>query len=121
MSKVLIIEDDSLIAKVYATRLKTDGHQVFIAENGETGLEMAKKEIPQAILLDLMMPKVSGLEVLASLKKDPKTSKIPVIVYSNLSREEEVAKAKALGAVAFITKAEVTPQQVVTKIESYLK
>jgi two-component system alkaline phosphatase synthesis response regulator PhoP len=121
MSKVLIIEDDSLIAKVYATRLEKDGHQVFLAGDGQAGLDLAKKQLPQVILLDLMMPKMSGLEVLAALKKDPKTKGIVVLVYSNLSREKEVAQAKSLGAAAFITKAETTPQQVVTKIESYLK
>ena len=120
MGKVLIIEDDSLIVKVFSTRLKSDGHQVFSAEDGDAGLALAKKELPQVILLDLMMPKVSGLEVLSELKKDPATVKIPVLVYSNLGREKEIEKAKALGVAAFITKADSIPQQVVAKIESYL-
>jgi len=121
MAKILIIEDDSLIAKVFSTRLERDGHGVFTAEDGNSGLLLAKKEIPDVILLDLMMPKVSGLEVLGQLKKDPRTQKIPVLVYSNLGREEEISKAKTLGAAEFITKADSTPQQVVEKIESYLK
>jgi CheY-like chemotaxis protein len=121
MGKVLIVEDDSLIVKVFSTRLKTDGHQVFTAEDGDLGLQIAKKELPQVILLDLMMPKVSGLEVLTELKKDPRTAKIPVLVYSNLSREKEVAKAKNLGVTDFITKADSTPQQVVAQIEKYLR
>ena len=121
MGKVLIIEDDSLIVKVYSTRLKSCGHNVFTAGDGETGLELARKIIPDVVLLDLMLPKLSGLEVLAELKKDPKTSKSPVIVYSNLGRDEEIQKAKNLGVAEFITKADSTPQQVVAKIESYLK
>lgn len=120
MGKVLIIEDDSLIVKVYSTRLKADGHQVFSAGDGEEGLALAKKEVPGVILLDIMMPKISGLEVLAELKKSPATAKIPVLVYSNLAKEEEVTKAKSLGAREFIVKADLTPHQVVAKLESYL-
>ena len=121
MGKVLIVEDDSLIVKVYSTRLKSSGHNVFTAEDGEVGLELAKKIIPDVILLDLMLPKLSGLEVLAELKKNPKTSKLPILVYSNLGREKEIQEAKNLGAAEFITKADSTPQQVVAKIEAYLK
>ncbi len=121
MGKILIVEDDALIAKVYATRLQSDKHQVLLAEDGQKGLALAQKELPQVILLDLMMPKMSGLQVLAVLKKDSQTAQIPVIVYSNLSREKEINQAKSLGAAAFITKANATPQQVVAKIESYLK
>lgn len=121
MGKVLIVEDDTLIVKVYSTRLKADGHEVFSANDGEAGLMLAKKELPHVILLDIMMPKMSGLDVLAELKKIPSTAKIPVLVYSNLGREEEIKKAKNLGAQEFITKSGLMPQQVVAKIESYLK
>ena len=121
MGKVLIIEDDALIVKVFSTRLKSGGHNIFTAEDGEAGLELAKKVIPDVILLDLMLPKLSGLEVLAELKKSPETAKISVLVYSNLGRDKEIQEAKNLGAREFITKADSTPQQVVAKIESYLK
>lgn len=121
MGKVLIIEDDPLITKVYSTRLTSDGHQVFIAKDGKEGLELVRKEIPNVIVLDIMMPKVSGLEVLEELKKSPATAKIPVIVYTNLAREDEIKEAKRLGATEFIAKVSLTPQQVVAKIESYLK
>ena len=121
MGKVLIVEDDVLITKVYSTRLSADKHQVFTAADGEEGLKMAKKEKPDVILLDIMMPKISGLEVLADLKKSSETAKIPVIVYSNLAREEEIKRAKKLGAAEFIIKSSLTPQQVVAKIEKYLK
>ena len=117
----MIVEDDPLLTKVYSTRLKADGHQVLTASDGEKGLALAKKELPQVILLDIMMPKVSGLEVLGSLKKTPQTAEIPVLVYSNLGKEEKIAEAKKLGAAEFITKADFTPQQVVGKIEEYLK
>jgi len=121
MGKILIIEDDSLIVKVYSTRLKSSGHQVFASKDGEEGLELAKKVVPDVILLDLMLPKLSGLEVLTELKRNPKTAKAFIIIYSNLGKEKEIQEAKALGAAEFITKADSTPQQVVAKIESYLK
>ncbi len=121
MGKVLIIEDDSLLVQVYSTRLKADGHEVFSADNGEDGLILAKKQIPQVILLDIMMPKMSGMEVLSELKKNPATAKIPVLVYSNLGNEEEIKKAKKIGATEFIIKAGLSPQAVVAKIENYLK
>ena len=121
MGKVLIIEDDSLIVKVYSTRLKADGHTVIAANDGATGLALAKKELPDVILLDIMMPKMSGLDVLTELRKEVNTTKIPVLMHSNLSRPEEIAKAKSLGAKEFLNKAELLPQQVVAKLESYLK
>lgn len=121
MGKVLIVEDDSLIGKVYSTRLSKDGHKVFLAEDGAIGLALAKKEKPQVILLDIMMPKISGLDVLAELKKDPNTKNITILVYSNLANEQQIAKAKSLGAKEFISKSSLGPQQVVAKIESYLK
>lgn len=121
MGKILIVEDDPLIGKVYATRLAADKHQVLLATDGENGLKSAKENLPDVIVLDIMMPKMSGLEVLADLKKNPATAKIPVIVYSNLAHDEEIAQAKKLGANEFLAKANLTPQQLVNKIESYIK
>lgn len=121
MAKILIIEDDSLLVKVYTTRLTRDGHQVLFADNGETGLLIAKKEKPQVIVLDIMIPKISGLDVLAQLKKDETLKEIPVLIFSNLNSPKQIAKARELGAADFMTKAFFNPYQVVQKIESYLK
>ncbi|OGD53274.1 hypothetical protein A3J78_00940 [Candidatus Beckwithbacteria bacterium RBG_13_35_6] len=120
MGKVLIIEDDPLINKIYKTRLSKDGHQVELADNGKDGLVLALKIKPDVVLLDIMLPQVSGLDVLKELKKTPSTAKIPVIVYSNLSKEEEINKAKKLGASEYIIKANMSPHQLVAKIEKYL-
>jgi CheY-like chemotaxis protein len=121
MGNVLIVEDDALLVKVYSTRLKAGGHQVFSAKDGVEGLKLAQEKKPQVILLDIMMPKMSGLDVLAHLKKDPSTASIPVLVYSNLGKDKEIEEAKKLGAAEFLTKASCTPQEVVEKIESYIK
>ncbi|MFC1711706.1 PleD family two-component system response regulator [Patescibacteria group bacterium] len=120
MGKVLIIEDDALIAKVYKTRLEKDGHTVITADDGEKGLQAVKNEAPEVILLDIMMPKISGLDLLEQLKSNTATAKIPVLVYSNLARLEEVEKAKKLGAEEFLSKSSLSPQQVVAKIEKFL-
>jgi len=120
MGNILIVEDDALLVKVYSTRLKADGHKVFTADNGLEGLEKAQENIPDVILLDIMMPKMSGLDVLKKLKENTETANIPVLVYSNLAKDEEIAEARKLGAEEFLTKANCTPQEVVAKIEEYL-
>lgn len=118
MKTILIIEDDSLIAKIYATRLKAEGYEVIVAEDGQRGLEHAQKEKIDLILLDLMIPKVSGSEVLAEIRKNNKT--LPVLVYSNLSDEQEIAKVKSLGATEFLVKAKISAPALVEKIKGYL-
>jgi DNA-binding response OmpR family regulator len=120
MAKILIVEDDSLIVKIYSTRLKADGFTVVSADNGEDGLAMAVKEIPDFILLDVMMPKMDGFNVLGQLRANPALSKVPIIVYSNLAQESEMQKAKDLGATEFIVKANISPTELVGKIKSYL-
>jgi DNA-binding response OmpR family regulator len=121
MKKVLIIEDEALIAKIYATRLKAEGIEVVIAEDGEIGLETALKDKPDLILLDLMIPKLSGSEVLAQLRKNPSTKSIPVLIHSNLSDDQEMRRVKNLGATEFLVKAKISAKELVTKITSYLQ
>lgn len=120
MAKILIIEDDPLTVKIYATRLSADAHEVQSANNGEDGLKLVQEFQPHLVLLDLMMPKLDGLALLEKLKENPATKKIPVLVYSNLSSEEKIKKAKQLGAVDFLVKASLTPTQVMKRIEKYL-
>lgn len=121
MGKVLIIEDDNLIAKIYSTRLSQDGYEVKVADNGKDGLGLIKTFKPNVVLLDIMIPKISGLEILKIIKKDAHTKNIPIIVYSNLGKDDGIKQAKALGASEYIIKANLTPHQVVEKIKSYLK
>jgi len=121
MAKILLIEDDSLIVKIYSTRLKADGYTIISADNGEDGLSIAEKELPDFILLDVMMPKVDGFTVLQELRKNPSFEKTPIIVYSNLGQESEMQKAVSLGATEFIVKANISPTELVAKIKSYVK
>ena len=120
MAKILIIEDDVLIAKVYKTRLEADEHEVRIAGDGETGLKMLLAEKPDVLLLDLMIPKVSGVEVMENIQKNSSLKGLPVLVYSNLVEEDKVEKVKSLGAKEFLAKADFTPDQIVEKINRYI-
>lgn len=120
MAKILIIEDDNLIAKIYKTRLSTKGYEVEIAGDGQTALDLIKNYVPHVVLLDIMMPHLDGFEFLEMIQDDPKLSHTAVLIYSNLSNESEVAKAKELGAREYLVKANASPDEVVEKIEKYL-
>ena len=117
---VLLIEDDSLLSRMYKTKFSIEGFQVLVADDGEKGLKMAEEQKVDFIILDIMMPKISGLDLLAQLRLDPKGKNIPVIVLSNLAQEEKMKKAISLGAKEFLIKANVTPRDVVSKVKQYL-
>lgn len=121
MAKILLIEDDSLIVKIYTTRLKADGYEVISAEDGEKGIEVARQENPDLVLLDVMMPKVDGFTVLETLRSDEQFKMKPIIMYSNLAQEAETKRALELGATEFITKANISPTELVNKIKSFIK
>jgi len=118
---VLLIEDDSLLVKMYKTKFEAEGFRILTAGDGEAGLKMALEQKPDFIILDVMMPKISGLDVLAKLQQDPKGQAIPVIVLSNLAEQEKAQKALQLGAKDFLVKANLTPSQVVAKVRQYLE
>jgi len=120
MAKILIVEDDPLMSRMYQTIFTFEKYTVVTTENGLVGLEKARSEKPTLILLDVMMPKMNGLEVLEKLKADPDTKKIPVIVLTNLAgtRDAEVALTK--GAVKYIIKSEYEPKQVADMVKEVL-
>lgn len=120
MAKILFVEDDPLIVKIYTTRLIADGYHVLTADNGETGLHIAETENPDLVVLDVMMPKMDGFAVLTRLRENEKMKSIPILVYSNLAQEEEMQRAKSLGATEFIVKANLSPTEMVEKIKKYL-
>jgi len=120
MATVLIIEDDPLVSRMYQTVFEFEGLDVEMARNGEEGLEKLRKNKPRMILLDVMMPKMSGIEVLEELKSNPKTKNIPVVVLTNLSGDKDAEKALELGAVKFIVKSKNRPKQIVAQIKEIL-
>jgi len=121
MAKVLFVEDDPLIVKIYSTRLSADGHTVITALNGADGLRLADEQKPDLIVLDIMMPKMDGFEVLQKLRAIPAFVSTPVLLYSNLGKEEERTKAITMGATEYIVKANISPTEMVNKIKQHLK
>src|SRR5574343_188930 len=97
-SFILLAEDDQVISQMFATYLSEEGYNVKVAYDGQVTLDILKLETPKVILLDLMMPKISGYDVLEEVKKDPKLKNITIIVFSNLGQEADIKKAKDLGA-----------------------
>lgn len=119
--KILIIEDDSFLLRMYSTKLELEGFKILGALDGEKGLRMAKKELPDLILLDLILPKKDGVAVLAELKKDPETRQIPVIVLTNIGQKDKIDRCFELGAVDYLIKAHFIPSEVISKIKRTLE
>lgn len=118
---VLIVEDDTFLLKVYLERLRDEGYEVAVATNGEEGLTMLDQERPKLILLDMILPRMSGFDFLKEMKKkgiDPK--ELPVIVLSNLGQDADIELAKELGAADYLVKANHSFRSVIDKINSYI-
>jgi len=117
MSSIIIVEDDPMISEIYQKKFTDSGFQVFLATSGEETLNIAKKEKIDLILLDLIMPRMNGFEIIENLRGGSYDPNIKIIVFSNLSSGEEREKALRLGADGFITKAEYTPSDLVKEVE----
>ena len=120
MKTILFIEDESALQKTFGEILKQEGHEVVSALDGEIGLRLAKEKKPDLILLDLILPKINGFDVLKTLKEDKETKGIPVIVLTNLEGIGDVDKALELGATTYLVKAQYTLEEVVEKIKKAL-
>lgn len=120
MKKILFIEDESALQRAVSKIFIDEGYQVFSALDGEVGLQLAKKEIPDLILLDLIIPKKDGFAVLEELKKDPATAHIPTVILSNLEGGSDVQRALELGATAYLVKINYRLEEVVEKIKNIL-
>lgn len=119
--RILLVEDDRILRRAVQTTLRRHGFNVVAADDGEKALRLAKTEVPRLVLLDLIIPKVQGFEVLRRLKQDPKTASIPVVILSNLGQESDVKQAIALGAVDYLVKANLSLDQLVKKVGQLLK
>ncbi len=101
---ILVVEDDSDIRELISFNLSNQGHQVFEANNGELGIEKARKKLPDLILLDLMLPGIHGLDVCRIIKADQETKDIPIIMVTAMGQEEDIVKGLETGADDYITK-----------------
>lgn len=120
MKKILFIEDEQTLQKALGDFLKKDGYNVVSALDGEIGLRLAKTEKPDLILLDLILPKLHGLEVLKELKSGSETNEIPVIILTNIENLEDVDKALALGATTYLVKTNYKLEELTQKIKKIL-
>jgi len=121
MKKILLIEDDKDQILLYQTKFELEGYDFVAARNGADGLEMAKKENPDIILIDLLMAGMTGIEVLEKLKADPDTKNIPAVIVTNWDKHEMAQKAMSLGALDFIVKSRVPLREMMSRIGRYLK
>lgn len=121
MAKILLVDDDQALATVFQTALKNEGFETVVAYDGKSGLEKAKSEKPDLILLDQVLPDIQGNEVLQTLKEDPTTKDIKVAMLSNFGQDELIKAAINAGAADYILKYQVEPQDVVSKTKGLLK
>ena len=120
MAKVLIVEDDNLMSRMYQKIFGFEGYEVDMAGDGEEGFEKARTGKPTIILLDVMMPKMNGLQTLDKLKLDPETKGIPVVMLTNLAGQQDAETALTKGAVKYIIKSEHEPKEVANMVKEIL-
>lgn len=118
MKKVLVVEDDQFLANAYKLKLSKSGYEVIIASDGAEALEFIKQDRPDIVLLDLIMPNVDGFACLEAMQADENLKTIPVVIASNLGQNEDIERAKSLGAVDFIIKSNVSIEEIVEKVRS---
>jgi CheY-like chemotaxis protein len=119
--RILLVEDDRFLRRACEGGLRQRGFIVLAATNGEEGLRLARAETPDLILLDMLMPKLSGLEVLRALKAEEATRGIPVLVLSNSSREGDMQEAMRLGVVGYLVKADLSLQELGDRVTQLLE
>lgn len=120
MAKILFIEDEEALQHALGDSLVGVGYKVFQATDGENGLAMAKRELPDLILLDLILPQKSGFEVLDALKGDITTKNIPIIILTNLEGSEDVERALASGATTYLVKVNYNLEDILAKVKGVL-
>jgi DNA-binding response OmpR family regulator len=121
MKKICIVEDESSLLEMYKLKFETEGYQVITASDGQAGLAAIKESQPDLVLLDLVMPRMDGYQVLQALRADPKTSKLVVYIFSNLGQGSEIEKGMAEGASGYFVKSSLTPSELALEVKKILK
>ena len=122
MSKVLLVEDDPFLSSLLKNRLQKEGIEITLAKDGEEALNFLKSTKPDLILLDLILPKKSGFEVMEEIRNDPQmqSEELPIIIISNLGQPEDISRGQALGAIEYFVKAKTSIDELVEKIKGFL-
>lgn len=118
--KILIVEDDTFLKGLSATKLGKDGFEVLTAGNAEEAEKIIKENMPDFVLLDLVLPGTDGFEILKKIRENPKMANTPVIIFSNLAEDKDIVKAKELGANDFMIKSNFTLDELSDKIKQIL-
>jgi DNA-binding response OmpR family regulator len=119
--RILFVEDDPSVAQMYQFKLELDGYHVSVASDGLTGLEMARRLLPDLVFLDVRLPKLDGLGVLESLRADRRTKELPVVILSNWNEKELVERGSKLGALDYLTKSQTTPAKLSHRLGEWLR
>ena len=117
---ILLVDDDSTISGLYKERLEIENYNVVLAENGSEAIEKISTIMPDLILLDIMMPKLGGLDVLEFIKSKEELKKIPVIVFTALSSEDSKIESMIKGADDYVIKTKIAPKELVEKVNKFL-
>src|SRR5205085_138887 len=120
MKKILIVEDDQIVANIYRNKLSHDGFQVEVANDGQIGLDLARTFKPDAVILDLMLPRMTGVDFMKKVRAEPGFEQVPVIVFSNTYLTNMVQEAWKAGATKCLSKANCTPKQVIEVLRTTL-
>jgi DNA-binding response OmpR family regulator len=121
MKKILLIEDEKMLKEMYTLKFSQEGFEVISVISAEEGLELAKKEKPDLIILDILLPRKNGVFFLKEKNKDPEISQIPIVALSNYDHPETRKEAIELGIKDYLIKTDFTPKEIVEKIKEYLK
>jgi two-component system alkaline phosphatase synthesis response regulator PhoP len=119
--KILVVDDEDSVREIYRHEFVNNGYTVVVAQDGEEGLLKAGEEQPDIMLLDIMLPKMSGIEVLRALKENELTKKIPVLLLTNLGEETIIKEGFELGADGYLLKVSYTPSQVVDEVKKFFE
>lgn len=118
--KILLIEDEEIMLNLLRRKLTQEGYEIYSARNGEEGVEAMRKDLPDLVLLDIIMPKMDGFEVMEKMAADNILKKIPVIVISNSGQPVEIDRAQKLGAKDWLIKTEFDPKEVIVKVKKQI-
>lgn len=118
--EILLIEDDPFLIDIYSTKLKEEGFSVSLAKNGEDFFKKVKKKKPDLVLLDIVLPRMDGWEILRKIRNDGLADGTKIVILSNLGQREEVEKGMELGAVRYLIKSHYTPTEVVKEVRKIL-
>jgi CheY-like chemotaxis protein len=120
MKKILLIEDEELMVTLLQRKLTQEGYEILVARDGAEGMKAIKEVRPDLVLLDIIMPKMGGLEVLEAMQKDKELKEIPVIVISNSGQPVEIDKIKKLGVKDWLIKTDFDPQEIIQKVKKQI-